>query len=70
MVKIYYPNSGSAESLYKYQKVDLVKAKEMVVQAFKDSRMVIDIGQNKRLASADEIKVDSVLRVFPMVGGG
>jgi len=70
MVKLYNPNSGSADSnkWMEYYKQDVVN----ILLAFKDTRLILDVKTNT-LLTPDKfllIKEDDIIKVLPLVGGG
>lgn len=68
-VSIYNPKSGSATS-QNYEAIDLKTAKSIVASALEFHRLVVDVIANKLITSTEEIKVNGVIRILPLVGGG
>lgn len=70
MVKLYNPNSGSADSnkwMFYYAQ-DVVD----ILLALKDTRLILDVKANT-LLTPDKfllIKEDDIIKVLPLVGGG
>ena len=70
MLKIYNPNSGSAESQVMYQEYSFEDAQKVIVKALEDKRIVINVNFSKRITDLNELKDGDIIRIFPMVGGG
>ena len=68
-VSVYNPKSGSATS-QNYEVIDLKTAKSIVASALESQRLVVDVIANKLITSSREIKVNGVIRILPLVGGG
>lgn len=70
MTKIFWPNSGSQQSWRGYQEYSLDKAIGLVHDALNEKRIVVDIYTNKWITNSEDVKNNSVIRVYPLVGGG
>ncbi len=70
MTKIFWPNTGSQQSLYEYVEYSKDEARKLIKRALGEKRIVVDISTNKRLLTSFLVDDDSVVRVYPLVGGG
>lgn len=70
MLRIYNPNSGSAESQHKYLEYSLEEAKKIIQEALLDKRFVVNLTKGVLVKKTTSIKDGDILRVSPIVGGG
>lgn len=70
MTKIFWPNSGSQQSWHEYKEFTEEEARKLVQKAFNEKRIVVDISTNQRVIDVSMVGDDSVIRVYPLVGGG
>ena len=64
------PNTGSQKSLYEYEQYSKDEARKLIKKAIDEKRIVVDISTNKRLLTSFMVDDDSIIRVYPLVGGG
>ena len=69
MTKVYFRNSGSAESAM-YIEYAQQRAKMLIAEALNEYRIVVNTTTNQRVFDVSWIMPKDVLRVYPIVGGG